>query len=222
MKARRVGAVVALGVGALSVSRSARAAEGAPAPARSSEDARPRGDERSPPPDPSVRLDLGLGLGWVALAPAAGQGAVGGLVGPLPMARLAVEPHLLGPAWLTIRAQGGYARTREIGGEAEAYSANLSVGPRFDVPVHDVVEVGGFARAEGSFSMYDHPLEPAIRTLAVGGVAGASLHFRTSPLFGVRLDVDVLRGGYARSSQGVEDGYVGLAASPWVSLTFTF
>lgn len=176
-------------------------------------------------PTEHVRLNLGLGL----LGPTnlgAGGAGVGtlGATALMPFTRASFEAHLAGPAWLVISAQGGYEESSFNGQEASNWLAALRFGPRFEARVVDKVEAGGYVLAEGVLGNAEVEGNRN-STIQVGGVAGASIHFRPTPLFGVRLAIDVLRAGYQRGASGAleaSSGYVRLTASPSIELTFTF
>lgn len=180
---------------------------------------------RAEPPAEHVRLDLGLGL----LAPTnsgSGGGGVGalGITTVMPFTRATFEAHLAGPAWFLIAAQGGYEESSFNGDEGHHWLAALRIGPRFEARVIDEVEAGGYVLVEGALGHVEVEGYGA-SNLQVGGVAGGSIHFRPTPLFGVRLAIDVLRAGYQRGVAGEVDastGYVRLTASPSIELTFTF
>jgi hypothetical protein len=174
----------------------------------------------------SVRLDLGLGLSGVTIVGAT-NGAAGTLGGGLfPAAHAGLEVHLAGPAWLAIRARGSYSAFGDGSQVSRAWSAGGTIGPRFETPVFDFLDVGGHVFVDASYSGSEVLIEgPQASTASVGGVAGASLHFRASRFFGVRLVLDVVRAGYAWTPGQIPEAahtYAQLTASPQIELTFTF
>ncbi len=175
----------------------------------------------------SVRLDMGLGLSGVTIVGTgnggAGAGPLGG--GLFPMASVGLEVHLAGPAWLVIRARGSYSSFDEAVQTWHAWSAGGTIGPRFETPVFEFLDVGGHVFFDASYSGMDVPYGVQESNLSLGGIAGGSLHFRPTRFFGVRLVLDVVRAGYAwtqgQTSEAAQ-GYAQLSASPQVELTFTF
>ncbi len=221
--ARGVKTLAAAGVGVLLV-QPARAAEppndGAQAQSAQREEVAP-----------TFRIDLGMGASWATNGggAVAGVGTLGG-VGPFtPFALISFEGHLAGPVWLVVRATGDYARQTYEDEVASAWSLGLQAGPRFEFPVASRVDVGGHVLLQGAYGRARQSLpdgeDGSSETVRVGGLAGTSVHFRITPLFGVRLAIDVLRAGYGWGNGGGTDwssAYAQLTADPSVALTFTF
>lgn len=196
-RARAIGC--ALGMGLVVVSTRAEAQEEGRA-------------EGSKPRTESVRADIGIGY-------------LGGTGGMVPVATAALEGHLVGPAWLVVGGSGGWSRWEDGGGRTStSTAANLRVGPRFEWNVIDRFDAGFHGFASASFAHSETTPSEEVDLIDVGGVAGASIHFRASRVFGVRVAIDVVRGGYAQASYGGLDSsaYVQVAPSPAAELTFTF
>lgn len=200
-RARAIGC--ALGMGFIVVSASAEAQEVG------------RGEAQEEAPKlrtESIRVDIGVGY-------------MGGAAGVVPVGTAAMEGHLGGPAWLVVGGSGGWSTWEDGGGRTStSTSANLRAGPRFEWRVIDRFDAGFHGFASASFSHSETTPSEEVDTFDVGGVAGASIHFRASRVFGVRVAIDVVRGGYAMASYGGVDSsaYVQVAPSPAAELTFTF
>lgn len=182
----------------------------------------------------SVRVDLGIR----AMSGTGGLGGAGGLGGTagigaasilVPAATAALEVHLGGPAWLVLSGDGGHVSGEDASGATtSSTSFALRAGPRFEWPVIDRFDAGFHVLATGAVSHAELDRDDDVEeadTIDLGGVAGASIHFRATRVFGVRVAIDVLRGGWARSELegGVSTtGHVQLVASPAAELTFTF
>ena len=179
------------------------------------------------------QLNLGLGLQGASVGSAGGLGGLGGLGAPY--AKAGVELRISGPVWLIVEAHGGVSTSEDPGMSATSWSAGAALGVRLEQPVFDFVSVGGYGALIGDVA--GASLEAALAdgtaiagdtsALAVGAAFGGGLHFRASSFFGVRLGLELLRGGYARSYDSSTDrvsssGYAELRASPSVALTFTF
>ncbi len=183
-------------------------------------------EETPPPTEPlweSVRVDMGLGLMGATNA-GAGIGTLG-IASIMPMASLALEAHMSGPAWFVISARGGYSeQMRDDDTESGSWLAALRIGPRLEWPVVDRVEAGGYLLVTGSMGSYLYDYNEGADRLSIGGVLGGSIHFRATPLFGVRLGLDLVSAGYfvESSSETVTRGYAELSPSPSLELTFTF
>ncbi len=186
------------------------------------------------PRDENVRVDLGLGLvGGLASSGISGLGALGGTgglagSGIVPTASVAGEVHLAGPAWLVVEGNGATAQWNSGDGmTASSLSGGLRAGPRFEWRVVERVDAGFHVLARGSVSHAEATSGGEWDSVDVGGVAGASIHFRATPVFGIRLLLDVVSAGYATaSSDQVADptssGYAQVVPSPAIQLTFTF
>lgn len=187
--------------------------------------------------DEHVRVDLGIGLmgglgGGIAGAGGAhaglgglGSGGLGGL-GLIPTASVAFEGHLAGPAWLVVEGSGGYADWNGGDGtSASSVSGALRAGPRFEWRVVDRVDAGFHVLARAATSHAENEPGSEWDAFDVGGDAGASIHFRATPVFGVRLVLDVVSAGYSTASTdelaATSSGYAEVDPSPAVQLTLT-
>lgn len=178
----------------------------------------------------SVRVDVGLGIAGNL----GGGGAVAGLGGgPLISTGVAVEAHLAGPAWLVVRGSGGFTQWDTEGvASASSSFAGLRVGPRFEWRVIDYFDAGFHVQANGAVAHDEGSASSGADAYdgdayEVGGVAGGSIHYRATSVFGVRLAVDLVKAGYASSwndtgKASVSAGYANLSPAPSAELTFTF
>lgn len=173
------------------------------------------------PSQESVRLDLGLRLN--------GLGGVGQQPQLMPIAILAFEAHMAGPAWFLIAGNGGYAlQSTDDDGGSRSWNVALRAGPRLQWPVVDRVDAGGYLLVSGGASSFLVGREGNLvyegKAYQIGGVLGGSIHFRATPLFGVRLALDLVEAGYQviQADFDTTGGFAGFNPSPSAELTFTF
>jgi hypothetical protein len=234
-RARAIGCALGMGLGVVSGGAWAQEAAVDLGPREAAE--RSEGGERGAPGaqgapgarseerrNESVRVDIGLGY-------------MGGLGGWMPIATATFEGHLGGPAWLVVGGSGGWSQWEDGDNVSTTTSVGVRVGPRFEWHVIDRFDAGFYGFATGSFAHSETqiaaqaggqgagPAEGGYDALDVGGVAGASIHFRMSRVFGARVAVDIVRGGYATADYDggeASSGYLQLSPSPAAELTFTF
>jgi hypothetical protein len=183
-----------------------------------------------------IKLGVGINARLGGLAPGATAGGSAGALGSLsPIGSAGLDIRIDGPVWFVVSASGGVASYAKGAESSSAWRIEPAAGLRLETPVFDFVSVSGsgLANARFSRSSYDHVTGAgtseggASEGFSVGGTFAASLHFRPTSFFGVRLDLELLRIGYQRTydswTDAADSGAFGeLNASPSVALTFSF
>ena len=175
------------------------------------------------------RVRVAIGVGWMAAGLGASAGAGAGPIGALggPMATATLEARLGGPAWAVAGVRGDMAQATANDQTSETYSVGGTAGLRLETPVFRWLDAGGHVLAEASRGAVEVSGDGGGEATftRVGGVAGPSIHFRPSEVFGVRLALDVLHAGrtWAEDQNGEATAVnAGVSASPRAEVTFSF
>jgi hypothetical protein len=177
------------------------------------------------------RAEMGVGLLGLS-GGSTSDGGLGGLgaIRPYLQGNLTVGLRLTPAFWLFGGFRGG-AYSGPIGtGLPEGTIWNLGgeVGARLEIPVARLLSVSGYASLDASRSV------DFASTTTLGGEIGAGLHIRPTDLFGIRVELGLLRAAHSftevtdpetAGALGLTDDQstsVNFGASPRIAMTFSF